>query len=165
MTSRSYVTHTLTHSQTDNCKISIMIAFITVPSGAPQMLTITETEVTNISLTWQFPPPDERNGVVLGFIVRLSSVSLRTETREITTVYTNITVTSLTPYTVYECVVSAYTSVGTGPPSSIILARTEPTSKSLYLYIDTLTINFITRSKWYPFKHYWSCSQFYTHPY
>ena len=97
------------------------------------MLTVTETEVTNISLTWQLPALEERNGIILGFIVRLSSVSLRTETREIITMYRNITVTALTPYTVYECVVSAYTSIGTGPPGSIVLARTEPTSKSFHL--------------------------------
>ena len=103
--------------------------FCTVPSGAPQMLMVTGTGVTNISLMWQQPLLTDRNGIILGFVVQLSSVSGR-DTRELTTAYTNITVASLTPYTLYECVVAAYTSVGTGPPSSIIFARTEPTSKS-----------------------------------
>ena len=93
------------------------------------MLTIVETGVTNISLAWQQPLLEDRNGVIRGFIARLSSVPNR-ETIETPTVYTNITITSLTPYTVYECTVAAYTTVGSGPPSSIILARTEPTSKN-----------------------------------
>ena len=101
---------------------------LSVPSGAPQTLKIVETGVTNISLTWQHPLSEDRNGVIRGFIVRLSSIPNR-ETREISSVHTNITVTSLTPYTIYECTVAAYTTVGSGPPSGIILARTEPTSK------------------------------------
>lgn len=92
------------------------------------MLMIVKTGVTNISLAWQHPLPEDRNGVIRGFIVRLSSVPNR-GAREISSVHTNITVTFLTPYTIYECTVAAYTTVGSGPPSGIILARTEPTSK------------------------------------
>ena len=92
------------------------------------MVTVVETGVTNISLNWQLPLPEDRNGVILGFVVRLFSISRR-ETIELTTAVTNITVGSLTPYTLYECVVAAYTTVGTGPPSTIILARTGETSK------------------------------------
>ena len=101
---------------------------ITVPTGAPQMLTVAETDVTNISLTWQPPLLEDRNGIIQGYIVRVLSISGAPDTREITTTYMNITITSLTPYTVYECVVSAYTAVGTGPSSNILLARTQPTS-------------------------------------
>ena len=101
----------------------------TVPSGAPQMLTVAETEVANISLTWQPPLLEDRNGIIQGYIVRVSSISGAPDTREITTAYMNITITSLTPYTVYEFVVSAYTAVGTGPSSNILLARTQPTSR------------------------------------
>ena len=92
------------------------------------MLTVAGTGVTNISLTWQQPLPGDRNGIILGFVVQLLSVSNR-DTRELTTAYTNTTAAPLTPYTLYECVVAAYTSVGTGPSSGIIFARTEPTSK------------------------------------
>ncbi len=107
----------------------ISTLFCIVPSGAPQMLTVAGTGVTNVSLMWQQPLLTERNGIILGFVVRLSRVSGR-DTRELTTVSTNITIAPLTPYTLYECVVAAYTSVGTGPSSSIVFARTEPTSKS-----------------------------------
>ena len=95
------------------------------------MLTVTGAGVTNVSLSWQQPLPEDRNGIILGFVVRLSNVS-GSDTRELTTAYTNITVAPLTPYTLYECVVAAYTSVGTGPSSSIIFARTEPTSKFIF---------------------------------
>lgn len=94
------------------------------------MLTLVETEISAISLTWQLPLLEDRNGVILGYVVRITSVSGRTETREITTTNTSITITTLIPYTVYECVVAAYTRVGTGPSSNIVLARTEPTSEA-----------------------------------
>ena len=94
------------------------------------MLTVVETGVTIISLSWQPPTPEDRNGVILGYIVRLFSIS-NGESRELTTPFTNITVESLVPYTLFECVIAAYTTVGTGPASSVILARTEETSKTI----------------------------------
>ena len=101
----------------------------TVPSGAPQSFTALSTGVTTISLAWQLPLLADRNGIITGYTVTLSSVS-STETRQITTTYTNLTVTSLSPYTTYECIVAAYTTVGEGPPSNIILVQTQETSMS-----------------------------------
>ena len=101
----------------------------TVPSGAPQSFTAVSTGVTSISLSWQLPLLADRNGVIVGYRVSLSSVS-SAETRTISTMDTNITVSSLSPYTTYECIVAAYTVVGDGPPSSIIIVQTQETSKS-----------------------------------
>ena len=99
-----------------------------VPSGAPQSFTAISTGITTISLAWQLPLPEERNGIITGYTVSLSSVS-SAETRRLTTTATNLTVTSLTPYTTYECIIAAFTSIGEGPPSSIILVQTAETSK------------------------------------
>lgn len=99
-----------------------------VPSGAPQSFTAVSTGVTTISVAWQLPLPEDRNGIIIGYTVTLSSVS-SAETRRLTTTDTNLTVTSLSPYTTYECIVAAFTSVGEGPPSSIILVQTEETSR------------------------------------
>ena len=101
-----------------------------VPSGAPQSFTAESTGVTTISLSWQLPLPEDRNGVIIGYTVSLSSVS-SAETRRLTTTDTNLTVTSLSPYTTYECIVAAFTNIGEGPPSSIILVQTEETSRFL----------------------------------
>ena len=94
------------------------------------MLAVVNTEVSTISLAWQLPLPQDRNGVILGYTVQVTSVLSRADTTMITTPYTNFTITFLAPYTVYECIVAAYTRIGTGPSSNIVLARTEPTSKS-----------------------------------
>ena len=99
-----------------------------VPSGAPLAFTGVSTGITTISLAWQLPLPENRNGIIIGYVVSLSSVS-SAETRRLTTTDTNLTVTSLTPYTTYECIVAAYTSIGDGPPSSIVLVQTEETSR------------------------------------
>ena len=142
-------------------------AIPTAPSGAPRMLTIVNTEVSTISLAWQLPLPQDRNGIILGFSVQVTSISNRADTTMITTPYTNITVTSLAPYTVYECIVAAYTRIGTGPSSNIVLARTEPTSKSHCSISPNLKhLHYLIhcRSKWHPFKYHWSSTQLHTYP-
>lgn len=101
----------------------------------------TSTGVTTISLAWQPPLPEDRNGIITGYTVRLSSVS-SVERRTITTTLVNLTVTSLTPYTTYECIIAAHTSVGAGPPSSIIYVQTEETS-TFGMYVSMENESFI----------------------
>ena len=88
---------------------------------------VVSTGVTTISLAWQLPLQEDRNGIIIGYTVTLSAVS-GTDTRTISTTYTNLTVTSLSPYSTYECIVAAYTSIGQGPPSNIVLVQTQETS-------------------------------------
>lgn len=104
------------------------------PSGAPLDFRVTGTEVDSVSLAWEPVIPEERNGLILGYTVILTSLS-GSESREIDTEFTNVLVPLLAPYTVYECTVSAYTSVGTGPPSGILLVQTRETSNCYSAHI------------------------------
>ena len=139
---------------------------LVVPSGAPESFTAVSTGVTTVSLAWQLPRPEHRNGIIIGYTVSLSSVS-SAETRRVTTTDTNLTVTSLSPYTIYECVVAAYTSIGDGPPSSIILVRTDETSRFFFscsgILILSYALFFSYRSYWHSFQHQWNGSEFHTH--
>lgn len=93
--------------------------------------------MTSISLVWQLPLLEDRNGIITGYAVTISLVS-GTEIRRISTQYTNLTVTLLSPYSTYECIVAAYTSVGEGPPSNILLIQTQETS----MHVITILCHF-----------------------
>lgn len=115
-------------------------ALFLVPSGAPLDFRVTATEVDSVSLAWEPVVLEERNGVILGYVVTLTSL-LGTEPRQIDTEFTNASVPFLAPYTMYECTVLAYTSVGIGPPSEILLVRTRETCNLLpCLYTILLVI-------------------------
>ena len=107
--------------------LRVIFSCMSVPSGAPLDFIVTATEFDSISLAWEPVTPEERNGLILGYTVTLTSLS-NSDTKEVDTAYTNTTVPLLAPYTMYECIVSAYTSVGTGPPSGILLVQTRETS-------------------------------------
>ena len=75
-------------------------------------------------MSWEPPASDKRNGIIILYIIRVISVD------EGTTMYFNssalsTTVTSLKPYTTYECSVAAETSAGRGPFSSAVTVETD----------------------------------------
>ena len=77
---------------------------------------------TAISFTWGPPLPQYHNGIIRRYLLVLNSEELETNIRVYST-DTNITVTNLHPYTLYECTISAET-VMIGAESDIELART-----------------------------------------
>jgi len=101
---------------------------IAVPSGAPSGFAVTASSSTSITVSWQLPPVDDRNGKITGFkvfykkkvssgqhkVVPVNSGSIRTKV-----------FSSLDKYTEYEFQVLAYTSVGDGPRSSIKYRKTK----------------------------------------
>ena len=92
----------------------------TAPSSPAQNATAEGTTSTSISLSWEPPASDKRNGI----IIRVISVD------EGKTMYFNssalsTTVTSLKPFTTYECSVAAETSAGRGPFSSAVTVETD----------------------------------------
>ena len=105
-------------------RISFSIA---VPTGAPSGFTVTASSSTSITVSWQLPPADDRNGKITGFklfykkkvssrphrVVPVNSGSVRSKV-----------FSGLDKYTEYEFQVLAYTSVGDGRNSSVISVRT-----------------------------------------
>ena len=101
----------------------------TVPSEAPTDLKVTASTFNTIGVAWELPPVDSRNGIIKGFklfykekgsiddsppFFHIKSVSIL-----------NKSVTGLSEFTDYEFQVLAYTSVGDGPKSPVLVARTE----------------------------------------
>ena len=104
---------------------------------------------TVLDVTWE--PPFEPNGVILAYTVFCdeiqqssglqyddnSPISPFSQTDDITAEFLTVVpgnqtqtfVVGLTPFTMYECYITANTSVGEGAPSIIRSAQTDETSK------------------------------------
>lgn len=103
---------------------------------------------TSILASWQLPPADSRNGIILGFKLfykrKGSAESANTEiVRGGTTL--RKTITGLLEYNEYEFQVLAFTAVGDGLKSSIRTVRTDTVGRlhfppwlcSTFYYLNT----------------------------
>lgn len=83
---------------------------------------------TSVTASWQLPPEIGRNGVIRGLKVMYRKISSAALLRILTinngTIETK-DVTGLDKYTQYEFQVLAFTSVGDGPRSSVVVERTK----------------------------------------
>lgn len=83
---------------------------------------------TSVTASWQLPPEIGRNGVIRGLKVMYRKISSEALLRILTinngTIETE-DVTGLDKYTQYEFQVLAFTSVGDGPRSSVVVERTK----------------------------------------
>ena len=109
------------------------------------MTAVTSTIVT---ASWQLPPADFRNGIIIGF-------KLFYKTRGSAGAATTLTinngtasskdVTGLDIYTEYEFEMLAFTSVGDGPRSSlVVVAKTMKDGKNFKMMLKS----FLTESAW-----------------
>ena len=100
----------------------------TVPSGPPQSTSTVALSSTSLLLMWDPPLPEQQNGPIVAYSVRLLRVDNDT-TEQFDTNSTTITVDQLVPYTSYEWMVAAQTIAGTGPFSSPVIEPTLPDGK------------------------------------
>ena len=95
---------------------------------------MTAVTSTIITASWQLPPADSRNGIIIGF--KLFYKKRGSAGRATTLTIKNGTalskdVTGLDIYTEYEFEVLAFTSVGDGPRSSpLVVVRTMKDGKN-----------------------------------
>lgn len=83
---------------------------------------------TSVTASWQLPPEIGRNGVIRGLKVMYRKISSAALLRILTINNGTIEiedVTGLDKYTQYEFQVLAFTSVGDGPRSSVVVERTK----------------------------------------
>ena len=104
------------------------------PSQAPRNFDATAVTSTIITASWQLPPADSRNGIIIGFKLfykkRGSAGAATTLTINNGTALRR-DVTGLNIYTEYEFEVLAFTSVGDGPRSSpLVVVRTMKDGKN-----------------------------------
>ena len=94
------------------------------PSSPVQNNSVGLTTSTSISLTWEPPADDQINGIIVLYIIRVVPVN-GGATLYYNSSTTSVTLTSLSPYTTYECYIAAETSAGRGPFSSALTVQTD----------------------------------------
>ena len=94
---------------------------IAAPSQAPRNFSAIAVTSTIITASWQLPPADSRNGIIIGFKLfykKRGSAGLATTLTINNGTALSKNVSGLDIYTEYEFEVLASTSVGDGPRSS-----------------------------------------------
>jgi hypothetical protein len=96
-----------------------------VPSGPPLNISAVEVFSRSFTLTWDLPAPSERNGIITGYNITVTSLdSLFEDPQVFFTTSQSLTIDSLDPHTDYVCVIAAITFLGSGPFSLEITVRT-----------------------------------------
>ncbi|XP_074611314.1 protein sidekick-1-like isoform X1 [Acropora palmata] len=98
-----------------------------VPSQAPVNLNVVSKTSTSIMVSWQPPPLESRNGIIIGFkLFHKRKGSAESENTVVVQGGTTLrkSITGLLKYTEYEVQVLAFTAVGDGPKTLIKTVRT-----------------------------------------
>ena len=108
---------------------ALVCVYTTVPSAAPQHISVSASSPRSAVVRWRGPPLDDQNGRIVHYVVRYFPADDRSLVREEEveapeSQYDVIehVVDQLQPYTTYKFVVAAATAAGQGPfsnPSSI----------------------------------------------
>ena len=116
----------------------MMLVFILLlslaPTAAPQNVGGVATNSTSLRLYWSPPPYQHQTGRIQYYHVSIRNVITDAVVRSITTINTQLTVSSLHPYSTYRCTVAAVT-VAQGPQSIPIMIQTYQDGKFLYKVI------------------------------
>ena len=91
----------------------------TAPNGSPQNATVTVLDSNRAECSWQPPLAEEVNGIVTGFIIRVTGQD-SDEMIELQANGTNLQIESLHPFYSYVFTVAALTEAGTGPFSPVV---------------------------------------------
>ena len=94
----------------------------------PQNIVVTTTNSRSISLVWDPPPEEHRNGIIIGYLINVSAVDPG-ETFHLFTTNDSAVVNGLRPFTTYFTAVAAQTNAGVGPFSTTIQADTTESCK------------------------------------
>ena len=117
-----------------------------MPSGYPQRFEAAATSSKTSTLTWDPPNFEDRNGIIIDYVINITSAHTN-ETTEYASNTTTLTLTTLSPYTTYYCIVAARTSVGTGPFSSVLRFQTPPDGKQFFkAYCVSISTNTVLNS-------------------
>ena len=120
--------------------VFIMINFIfAAPINSPQNVTAMSLSSTSINVTWEEVPPIDRNGMITMYEVLYEPVEtfgqLSSDTGYTTDLF--ILLDELHPFVNYSISVRAYTSVGSGPYSDVVVEATQEACKPiLYAHVE-----------------------------
>lgn len=93
------------------------------PNATVQNIQAVPLSSTALSLTWQPPPADKQNGIILGYFINYTEQDTGHSFQLISNT-TSLTVTDRHPYYRYSFMIAAETVVGRGPLSQAHLVLT-----------------------------------------
>ena len=105
-----------------------------VPGEPPQGLRVTKVSTDSVALVWTAPPLVSQNGAIIGYTVKVLKIGGTSMYVVSKKAYT--TVTSLEGDTTYNFMVAANTSVGVGPYTEHITAKTKNYGEITNVYIN-----------------------------
>ena len=95
-----------------------------VPSGPPTNIVATALTSNSISLSWDLPLSEERNGAITGYIINITNLDTEMIQQHVTGLVSDITISNLNPFTVYVTTIAARTAIGVGPFSGVVSTQT-----------------------------------------
>ena len=102
----------------------------TAPTGFPQDVSVDSVSSKSAELSWSPPLPEERNGIISGYIITVTRRGTDSQLQIMSTT-TNITLNRLIAFTSYLVTVATATSAGLGPPSSQLTFTTDEDGNEL----------------------------------
>ena len=109
----------------------ILLLIVTEPASPPRNVTVVNITSTSIMLIWEEVPAIDQNGVITQYEVEYNQSTFDSvPATQNKIVNSTMTVpTGLEEYVEYSIQVRAYTSVGPGPYSDVVMERTEENGK------------------------------------
>ena len=103
--------------------VTVLLFSVAAPSSPPLNFLATPTDSRSITLRWDPPLPEHRNGPITSYLVNVTVIETG-EMFEINTTLTTFRLFFLTPFTTYEFTIAASTEVGLGPFSETVSVLT-----------------------------------------
>ena len=114
-------------------------SFFSAPASSPNNVNAVNISSTAIRVTWEEVPAIDRNGIITQYEVEYNQSTFSGATMYNTTTVDSSTftvdLTGLEEYVEYSIRVRAYTSVGAGPYSDVVIERTQEDGKCLPVFI------------------------------
>ena len=98
--------------------------FAAVPTGPPSSVEVQPINSTSIIVHWQQPLDNDRNGIILNYVIEVTSIESASISRYNIELSEELVVGSLQPFAAYGVSVAAENSIGVGPFSPIELVQT-----------------------------------------
>ena len=114
-----------------------------VPVNSPQNVTATPISSTAVYVEWKEVPPIDRNGVIIAYQVLYQSRVPGQISASVLTSNLSVLLEGLHPFMEYGILVSASTSVGSGPLSDVVYVTTLEGRKTCYIVVRIIKL--ITR--------------------
>ena len=105
----------------------------TESTDVPQDITVLPLDSFTVNMSWNPPPPEHHNGIIVGYTVQVVGVFDDSE-RELSTSELHTTVTNLHPFYTYKFSVAAVTIAG-GPFSNPVIVQMPEASELPYLLL------------------------------